>query len=462
MVVNIDKFLEPSEIAGGGAGGFAVAPVSWSPEVVQDISGPPTPGSLPASSISTHDHADSATSGLKFEFTVPDNYDSGPIALQAVYAMSTSFAGSVVLDVGAEIADATGGGIDVATYAQAPIAVVTPVNTDVTRSPTLLTISEFDFDVGDKIVFLVERLGANGGDTHTGVWQLIDYIVTYDGQVAASAAIHQVEVFSDTAGTPAPAGTKASFDTIDFQEGATHEQKFQFTIPDNWDGLSDFHVRFTYAMTSAVAAGVQLDLSGETASVTTGLVAPIPPASFVIPALADTDVHRTTVAYSISGLGRTSGDAIVVEISRPSGAPGDTHSGNWQLMAALVYVGQGGTLPVGTAATFNVITHTGDIALVANDSGALHTNRGAAVPVTLTLPPTGALIIGTNFTFRRLAAFAFRVDPQIGDNLRYSAGAMSAGEYLEMATDEATFRAAWDGVEWLVDQENGTLTEETP
>ena len=39
---------------------------------------------------------------------------------------------------------------------------------------------------------------------------------------------------------------------------------------------------------------------------------------------------------------------------------------------------------------------------------------------------------------------------------------MSAGKYLELASDEATFRVTWDGSEWLVDQESGTLTEETP
>ena len=39
---------------------------------------------------------------------------------------------------------------------------------------------------------------------------------------------------------------------------------------------------------------------------------------------------------------------------------------------------------------------------------------------------------------------------------------MAAGEYLEMGSDEATFRVTWDGTEWLVDLENGTLNEETP
>ena len=71
MVVNIDKFIDASE-AGTLAGGYAVGSVSWSPEVVQDISGPPTLGTLPGSSINTQDHANAVTSGLKFEFTVQE------------------------------------------------------------------------------------------------------------------------------------------------------------------------------------------------------------------------------------------------------------------------------------------------------------------------------------------------------------------------------------------------------
>ena len=360
MVVNIDKFIDASE-AGTLAGGYAVGSVSWSPEVVQDISGPPTLGTLPGSSINTQDHANAVTSGLKFEFTVPENYDAGPIRLQAVYAMSTAVASPnnvIVLNVGAEIADATGGAIDTGTYAPGTVALTTPDNlTDVARSATLLTISELDFSIGDKLVFLIERLGAHGADVHTGSWQLVDYMVLFSGQVAVNAAMHQVEVFSNTGGTPAVAGTKASFDTLDFQEGSTHEQKFQWTVPDNWDGTSDFHVRFTYAMTSSLAAGVRLNFSGDTSSVTTGAVTALPGATFIVPAPADTNVHRTTVAHSVAGIGRTAGDTIVLAISRPSADPLDTHTGNWQLIGAQVYIGQGGGAPVGTEFDERYLTH---------------------------------------------------------------------------------------------------------
>jgi hypothetical protein len=370
VVINVDKYLEPSEIT-AITGGFAVAPVSWSPEVVQDISGPPTLGALAASSIASHDHADAVTSGLKFEFTVPDDYDSGDITLSAVYAMSTAVPSPnniIVLSIGAEIANTITGAIDTATYAPGPIALTTPDNlTDVTRSTTILTIAAADFGPGDKIVFLIERLGSDAGDLHTGVWQLVDYMVTYDGQVASRAAVHQVEVFSDTGGTPAVAGTKSSFDTLDFQEGFTHEQKVQFTIPDNWDGSSDLHVQITYAMSTAVAADVRLNFSGNVSSVTTGAVTALLGATFVVTATADTDVHRTTVVYAVSGIGRTAGDTIALAVSRPSGDALDTHTGNFQLIALTVLVGQSGTTPVTSEISegylphrnFNIITVAG-------------------------------------------------------------------------------------------------------
>jgi len=360
VVTNLDKFIDETELTSLG-GGLAVAPISWAPELVQTISGPPTSGLLPASAIMTQDHADAVTSGLKFEFTVPENYDSGSITLQAVYAMSTAVASPnnhIILSVGAEIADSVGGSIDVATYAQAPVNVTTPNNlTTVTRSPTLLTILEADFSIGDKIVFLVERLGADGSDLHTGSWQLAEYLVVYSGQIANRTAVHQVESFSDTGGTPAVASTKSSFATLDFQEGSTHEQKFQFTIPDNWDGGSDFNIRFTYAMTSSSASVVRLDLSGDAASIATGAITALAADTHLITTAADTGVYRTTVAYSISSSGRTSGDPVVVVVSRPSGDAADTHTGDWQLIAATVYIGQGSTVPATSDIDEYYLTH---------------------------------------------------------------------------------------------------------
>lgn len=360
MVVNIDKFIDESEASSLG-GGFAVGPISWSPEVVQDISGPPAAGTLPASSITTHDHPHLSTSGLKFEFAVPEDYDSGAITLQAVYAMSTAVASPnnvIVLNVGAEIADTVSGGIDTGTYAPGPLALVTPDNlTDVERSANLLTIAEGDFASGDKIVFLIERLGGDGSDNHTGSWKLVDYLVIYNGQVAARAAMHQVEVYADTDETAATPGTKSSFDTLDFPTGADTEQVFQFTVPDNWDGASDLQVRLTYAMSTAGGGPLRLETEGEIANTATGAVVPYAASPFILTAPADTDVHRTTVVRAIAGTLLNAGDAISVKLARRGTSLDDTHGGDFKLIASTVFIGQGGTTPVGTEFDESYLDH---------------------------------------------------------------------------------------------------------
>ena len=360
MVVNIDKFIDESE-AGALGGGFAVGAISWSPEVVLDISGPPPAGTLPASSITTHDHPNGSTSGLKFEFTVPEDYNSGPITLTAVYAMSTGVASpnnQIVMDVGAEIADVTTGSIDVATYAQAPITITTPNGTTaVARSATLLTISEVDFGIGDKIVFLAERLGAHGSDLHTGTWQFVDYLVSYEGQIAVRASVHQVEVYSDTDESPATPGTKSGFDTLDFATGTGQEQRVQFTVPDNWNGLSDLQVRLTYAMTSGVSAVVKLETEGELGSVLTGAITPITVSPYLVNTPADTGIHRTLIIRSISGLLLTPGDSISLKIARRGGDLEDNHGGGFQLIATTVFIGQGGATPVSTEIDEGYLPH---------------------------------------------------------------------------------------------------------
>jgi len=105
---------------------------------------------------------------------------------------------------------------------------------------------------------------------------------------------------------------------------------------------------------------------------------------------------------------------------------------------------------------------TADYQLLASDSGTLFTNRGDGNTLVLTCPAVTSptLTVGWNITVRRLASFALRVAPKATENIRYSAGALAVNKYLECGSDEATFRVTWDGTEFLVDQENGTLNAE--
>lgn len=357
MVVNIDKFIDETEAATFN-GGVPVGTISKSPEVVLPISGttPASSGVIAGTNIFTQDHPDGSTTGLKFEFQVPDDYDSGSLTLTLVYAMSTGVASPnnvVTLELGAEIAKVSDGTIDTATYPLTPVLLTTPNNTTaVTRSVILLTIAPADFGAGDKILFLVKRLGADAGDLHTGVLQIIDYMVAYEGQIAARSALHDIDAFVDTDEAAPPAGTKSSFDTLDFEAGVDQEQKFQFIIPDNWDGVSDIHIRFTYAMSAAAALVVLLETEGDVANVITGTITPLSVISFAINTTSDTNVHRTTVVRTIAAVGRNRGDVVALKFARRGISITDNHTGNWQLIAAAVDVGVGASVPVSVLSQF--------------------------------------------------------------------------------------------------------------
>jgi len=346
MVVNIDKFIDETEAAALG-GGIPIGTISRSPEVVLPIAAvtQPTLSTLPGSSIDTHDHPDGSTTGLRFEFTVPDDYDTGNLAMSIIFAMSTSVASPnnvVRLEVAAEIAKASDGTIDTASYPPTPLSVTTPDgSTDVDRSVTILSISDGDFAAGDKLLFFVKRLGADGGDLHTGILKIADYMVAYTGQISTRSLVMDFEVFSDTDEPGPPAGTKSTFDTLDFQTALDQEQKLQFPIPDNWDGVSDFHFQFTYAMSTAATLVVALETEGEVANVSTGAIDVLAVEPFVINTTSDTNVHRTTVVRSVPATGRQAGDVISLKFARRGNTGPDTHTGNWQVISGTVAIGTG-------------------------------------------------------------------------------------------------------------------------
>lgn len=101
------------------------------------------------------------------------------------------------------------------------------------------------------------------------------------------------------------------------------------------------------------------------------------------------------------------------------------------------------------------------IILNVSDSGKTLSNDGAAGIVQVTLPPTPGA--GIAFSFIRVAAQAFRVNPPNGSQIIYSGGTMADGEYLELASDGAQLSVISDGNgNWIATSEMGTLTEESP
>ena len=102
-----------------------------------------------------------------------------------------------------------------------------------------------------------------------------------------------------------------------------------------------------------------------------------------------------------------------------------------------------------------------------DESGGVFSNAGAGGTVTVSLrQPTQSGIV---YSFVRVAAQELRVDP--GDvsggstwNIEYSGSSMANGEYLSLASAGAKLTVVSDvtNTAWVVLEEFGTLTEETP
>ena len=116
------------------------------------------------------------------------------------------------------------------------------------------------------------------------------------------------------------------------------------------------------------------------------------------------------------------------------------------------------SIPTAGGGGSNIIEeHTVDDTLTEEESGSIHTNRGATGVVTLTLPASASE--GTKFTFAVQAAQQFRVDPgtaTIRDNCGQTANkykwADAAGECLVLVADS--------NGDWMTVAKNGTWGEE--
>lgn len=357
MVINLDKYIDETEAVALTAG-YAVAAISKSPSVILPITAVtlPTVGNLPASSIETQDHPDGSTTGAKFEFQVPDDYNSGDLLLSLTYAMSTAVAApnnQVVLEVGAEIAKASDGTVDTVSYPLALRTLVVPDNlTDVARSATQLTIAEGDFAAGDRLVFFVKRVGAHASDLHTGDLQIIEYLVTYDGQVAARRHIESFDIIYDTDEATAVASTLSGFDTLDFETAVDQEQRVQFTVPDQWDGVSDLSFQFVYAMTTAAASVVYFETEGEIANAGSGSIDTIAVEPFALSTSADTDVHRTVAFRVIQSSSLSAGSVVSLKFARRGTNPSDTHGGDFKLIGVTAAIGAGPSTAVANLTEF--------------------------------------------------------------------------------------------------------------
>jgi hypothetical protein len=102
--------------------------------------------------------------------------------------------------------------------------------------------------------------------------------------------------------------------------------------------------------------------------------------------------------------------------------------------------------------------HTASDMLAVAESGSVHTNLGAAIVVTLTLPPVAAP--GTTFTFAVQSAHELRVAPGAAA-IRDDSG-QTAGKYKSAGAIGAGLTLAADANgDWATVAKNGTWTQET-
>lgn len=323
------------ENIGGAGGGGAIGDVSQRAQFTRDISAvaAPTPVTL-GTGIDALSHPDAATTGQRFEAFVPPDYYSGDLDLLLTYSMSTAVGGpnnQVRLTTAAEIVDVSTGAIDVATYPETGQNLMTPTTTDIIRTQ-VGALSFGSFGPGDTVQFYVKRIGADGDDLHTGAFQIISYEWRYTSVVDSRLVTQTMEFLTNSPpeAPPTPGTIGTEIDTLDYATGVDNSQKGAFIVPENWDGLSDAIIYVTYAMSSAVAATVRLETSGEIANVVSGGIDVVGVQNYDLGTTADTGVHRVAIR-SIPATALQIGSHLTTRLIRRV-AVGGNHPGNFRLV----------------------------------------------------------------------------------------------------------------------------------
>lgn len=147
-------------------------------------------------------------------------------------------------------------------------------------------------------------------------------------------------------------------------------------------------------------------------------------------------------------------------MSQESNASGFTNATTLAGASVLARVaGEWVNLPE-TLFTSRVISHkTADYTVLANESGTLFTNLGAAAPITFTLP---LAVVGLHYTFVARAAQQLRVDPNGSQTLESTATppvAGTAGQYIWAdAISEFIHLICLETGKWAVFNFKGTWT----
>lgn len=347
--------------AAGTVSALSSGTVSKQIQFVQDwddgTGGQPAAG--PASgtlgNFDTLDFDPDTDQGVRFNFKVPDDYDSGDLTLNVTYAMATASTNPVILLWKADIVEE--GNVDTSTYTL-DTAQITPSNdTDPHRETpadgpgNAPVISEGDFVAGDTIQWFFGRDADNGSDTNLYDFKVITFDVSYTAQIAHSRSIQHIQLFKDTDETAPASGTLGNFDTLDYAHDADNEQKFEFIVPEEWDGQSDVHIRATYAMGAGTGGNVVLETEGSIADVSGSDIDTISVQKVLLAVASDTNPHKSVVIKSLRPAEIGAGDTVVLKLARRGTDADDTANSNlFKLINVFVTTG------IGPSEGFNTIS----------------------------------------------------------------------------------------------------------
>jgi len=355
MGINLSGELET---LGAPASGGPTGTVSGMPQFVEDIVSITAPNNdfTGGGDISILAFPPSVITGVRFALGVPEDYFTGPIVVQAVQQMSAAdVAGSVEITTQAKIVDVSAGVIDSGSYPEAQGTHTVPTTTDIERR-TILTVADGDFARGDNIQVLVKRLGNDVGDTNLADWGVLGFQFSYTAIVNGRVATVSSKFFENAAGETATTPNTISAGDIsveDFPTGVDTGLKFEFSVPEHWDEITDCDVRLNYVTSASDPTGViRLEPRAKIARVVGGTIDTIAPSTFdFTPGAGDDTVPKqSTVVLSIPASALSRGDAVTIILARRGLAGPDTHTDDFQLICAMSTFGTVSTLGV-TAVT---------------------------------------------------------------------------------------------------------------
>jgi len=319
----------------GGSGGgtstlITTGTLNLFVDIFDDISGGGTPPS--SGTVGTDFDAlifqDGVDENQKFEFTVPQDYDSGDLNGYIQFVMSGTGGGNVAVEISGEYAPIAG-----------TVSSFGPVTTNI--SPTadtnpqealLFTLQSTNFSAGDRIRVQIERQGTT--DANSDDLKMIGVDIRYTGLYSGGKVYTQdILITNDTDEASPVAGTFGTdLATIDFPQASDAEQKFQAIVPDEWDGINDPYLKLTYAMsTSQSNKVVRIATEGEVASLLGGILTiPVQQIDLAVP--NDTQAERS-IAFPFQASLFSSGSVFVIKFARRNSGVANNHTGDFKLLA---------------------------------------------------------------------------------------------------------------------------------